>query len=91
MGSGGPAVERRTLNRGDGVSIPPAAAAKLKQFRSPHLCLCLSEESLKAARPFYLVSMPREVKVPTQVVNVSPFYLVSIPGEVKDPTQEVNV
>ena len=29
------------------------------------LCQCLSEESLKAIDPFYLVSMPGEVKDPT--------------------------
>ena len=44
----------------DGGSIPPTAISKLSQFRSPHICLCLSEETLKA---FYLVSMP--VKDPT--------------------------
>ena len=34
------------------------------------LCQCLSEETLKAVGPFYLVSMPGEVKDPTQGVNV---------------------
>ena len=29
------------------------------------LCQCLSDETLKAVGPFYLVSMPREVKDPT--------------------------
>ena len=28
--------------------------------------LCFSDETLKAVGPFYLVSMPGEVKVPTQ-------------------------
>ena len=51
MGSVGRAVERRTVNRGDGVSIPPTAVSKLWQFRSPHICLCLSEETLKAGGP----------------------------------------
>ena len=32
--------------------------------------LCLSEDTLKAIGPFYLVSMPGEVKDPTQGVNV---------------------
>ena len=32
--------------------------------------LCLPEETLKAVGPFYLVSMPGEVKYPTQWVNV---------------------
>ena len=36
----------------------------------PHICLCLSEETLKADGPFCLVSMPGEVKDPTQGVNV---------------------
>ena len=30
MGSGGRAVERRTVNRGDGGSIPATAVSKLK-------------------------------------------------------------
>ena len=70
MGSGGGAVERRTVNLGDGGLIPPIAISKLKHFRPPHICLCLSEETLKAGGPFYLVSMPGEVKDPTQGVNV---------------------
>ena len=69
-GSGGRAVERRTVNRGDGGSIPPATVSKLRQFRLPHICLCLSQETLIADSPFYLVSMPGEVKDPTQGVNV---------------------
>ena len=32
--------------------------------------LCLSDETLKAVGPFYLVSMPGEVKDPAQGVNV---------------------
>ena len=55
-------MERRTVNRGDGGSIPPTTILKLRQFRSPHICLCLSEDTLKAGGPFYLVSMPGEVK-----------------------------
>ena len=62
--SGGRAVERRTVNRVDGGAIPPNAVSKLRQFRSPHICLCLSEETLKAGGPFCLVSMPGEVKIP---------------------------
>ena len=68
--SGGRAVERRTVNQGDGGSIPPTAVSKLRQFRLPHICLCLSEKTLNAGGPFYLVSMPGEVKDPTQGVNV---------------------
>ena len=62
MGSGGRAVERRTVNRGDGGSIPPAAVSKLMHFRSPQICPCLSEETLKAGVPFYLISMAGEIK-----------------------------
>ena len=70
VGSSGRAVERRTVNRGDVGSIPPSAILKLRQFRSRYICLCLSEETLKANGPFYLVSMPGEVKDPTRGVNV---------------------
>ncbi|KAK2180601.1 hypothetical protein NP493_436g01000 [Ridgeia piscesae] len=35
VGSGGRAVERRTVNRGDGGSIPPTAVSKLRQFLHP--------------------------------------------------------
>ena len=69
-GGGGRAVERRCVNRWDGGSIPPTAVSKLRQFRSPHICLCLSEETLIAGGPFHLVSIPGEVKDPTQGVNV---------------------
>ena len=34
--------------------------------------LCLSDETVKAVGPFYLVSMPGGVKDPTQGVNVYP-------------------
>ena len=47
MGSGGCMVLCRTLNRRDGGSIPPTAFSKLRQFHSPHICLCLLEETLK--------------------------------------------
>ena len=65
VGSSGRAVERRAINRVDGGSIPSTAISKPR-----HICLCLSEETLKAGGPFYLVSMPGEVKDPTQGVNV---------------------
>ena len=70
VGSSGRVVERRTVNRGDGGLIPPTAISKLRQFCSPHICLCLSEETQKDGGPFYLVSVPVEVKDPTQGVNV---------------------
>ena len=59
MGSGGRVVECWTVNRGDGGSIPPTAVLKLGSFVHR---LCFSEETLKAGGPFYLVSMPGEVK-----------------------------
>ena len=34
------------------------------------LCQCLSEETQKAVGPFYLVSMPEDLKDPTQGLNV---------------------
>ena len=37
-----------------------------RRFKTLAICLCLSEETLKAGGPFYLVSMPGEVKDPTQ-------------------------
>ena len=40
-------IERRTVNREDGGSIPPTAVLK-RQFRSPHICLSLSEDTLKS-------------------------------------------
>ena len=66
MGSGGHVVERQTVNQGDGGSIPPTAVSKLVH----PTFVCLSEETLIAGGPFYLVSMPGEVKDPTQGVNV---------------------
>ena len=46
----------KTVYRGDRSSKPPSVT----------LSLCLSEETLKAVGPFYLVSMPGEVKDPPQ-------------------------
>ena len=63
-------LERCTVNRGDDGSIPLTAISKLRQFRSPHISLCLSEATPKAGGPFYLVSMPGEVKDPIQGANV---------------------
>ena len=45
------------------------AAWKLWQHFPFKLCQCLSEETLKAVGP-YVVSMPGEVKYPTQGVNL---------------------
>ena len=46
VGSGGHVVEHRNVSRGDSGSVPPAAISKFRQCRSPHICLCLSEETL---------------------------------------------
>ena len=67
VGSGGRALERRTVNRGDDGSITPTAVSKRRQFRSPHICLCLSEETLKPVGPSYIVYMPGDVKNSTNV------------------------
>ena len=66
MRSGGRAVERRTVNRGDGGSIPPTATLKLRQFLSLHVCLCLSDIKSRGS-----VSMSGEVKYHTQGLNVN--------------------
>ena len=57
-------------NGGEGGSIAPTTVSKPWQFCSPYICMCLSEEILKAGGPFYLVSMPGEVNDPTHGVNV---------------------
>ena len=49
---------------------PPTAVSKLRQMCDEQNYLCLLKETLKAGGPFYLVSMPGEVKYPTQGVNV---------------------
>ena len=43
--SSGRVVERRTVNRGDCGSIPPAAVSKHRQFRIPHICLSFGRET----------------------------------------------
>ena len=67
---GGRVVEHWTVNWGDCGSIQPAAVSKHRQFNSLHICLCLSEETLKAGGPFCLVSMSGEVNDPKQGANV---------------------
>ena len=50
----------------------PAGGTSLRNFGNsvyrtlPGVTECLSEETIKAVGPFYLVSMPVEVKYPTQ-------------------------
>ena len=41
----------------------------VKTWLSTLVSLCLPDETLTAVGPFYLVSMPGEVKDPTQGVN----------------------
>ena len=56
----------RTVN-GSSPAAVKKTFSELWQFRSPRfvICQCLSDETLKAVGPFYLVSMPGEVKDPT--------------------------
>ena len=59
-------LERATDNQVVAGSNPADAVWKLAISFTP-LCQCLSEETLKAVGPFYLVSMPGEVKDPTSL------------------------
>ena len=59
------------------TSMPPAPGTwhvirckNLALYIRDCVSLCLSDETLKAVGPCYLVSMPGEVKDPTQGVNV---------------------
>ena len=63
-------LERATDNRVVAGSNHTEAVWKLLAISFTPLCQCLSEETLKAVGPFYLVSMPGEVKYPTPGVNV---------------------
>ena len=58
-------LERRT---GDRVvlGLNSAGSTSLRNLPIPFtpLCQCLSEETLKAVDPFYLMSMPEEVNIP---------------------------
>ena len=70
-------LERWTGDRTVRGSNPTAENFSLRNFgnsvcdRIPFTplcqCECLSEETLKAVGPFYLVSMPGEVKDPTSL------------------------
>ena len=59
-----------------GPGSPPGLDEYYSRFKNLALyirdceSLCLSDETVKAVGPFYLVSMPGEVKYPTQGVNV---------------------
>ena len=54
-------------NRVIAGSNPAEAVWKTLAISFTPLCQCLSEETLKAVGPFYLVSMPGEVKDPTSL------------------------
>ena len=65
-------LERWTGDRVVQGSNHAAATYSLRNFGNSvypafKLCQCLSEETLKAVGPFYLVSMPGEVKDPTSL------------------------
>ena len=61
LGRGVRVVEHRTFRpKGPGFKTTSCFEAWAISFTP--LCLCLSEESVKAVSPFYLVSMPGEVK-----------------------------
>ena len=51
-------------------TLSPYDQVDVNPVEQPNICLCLSEETLKAGGPFYLVSMPGEIKDPTHGVNV---------------------
>ena len=63
-------IERATDNRVVASSNPTEKCLEALAISFTPLCQCLSEETLKAVCPFYLVSMSGEVKDPTQGVNV---------------------
>ena len=62
-------LEHMTGERGV-LGSNPAGGIRFGTLAVPfsQLCQCLSEETLKAVGPFYLVSMPGEVKDSTQGV-----------------------
>ena len=62
-------LDRTTDDRVVVASNPAGAACKLA-ISFTVLSQCLSEEILKSIGPFYVMSMPGEVKDPTQGVNV---------------------
>ena len=65
VGRGGRVVERRAFVERTEVQNHLSRFEAWAISFTP-LCLCLSEETLKAVGPFYLVSMTGEVKDPTQ-------------------------
>ena len=71
-------LARSLITRPARVRFPGQDAQEARIIRCKNLALyirdcvslCLSDKTLKAVGPFYLVSMPGEVKYPTQGVNV---------------------
>ena len=62
LGRGVQVVEHRTFqSKGPGFKTTYCCFEAWATSFTP-LCLCLSEESVKTVSPFYLVSMPGEVK-----------------------------
>ena len=58
VGNGGRTVERQIVNQGDGGLTPPTCCCfETLAIFLLHICLCLSEETLKAGGPFYMVSV----------------------------------
>ena len=72
VGSGGRAVERRTVNRGDGGSIPPAAVSKLREFRSLHITQVYFGRDTESLWSFLSGVYARGCKISHTGVNVSP-------------------
>ena len=60
----------RHSRRGPGALGPYIRCKNLALYIRDGVSLCLSDETLNAVGAFYLVSMPGEVKYPTQGVNV---------------------
>ena len=68
-------LARSLITRSARVRFPDQAVSiirckNLALYIRDCVSLCLSDETLKAVGPFCLVSMPGEVKDPTQGVNV---------------------
>ena len=74
-------LERTTDNRVVAGSNPTEAIWKLWQFPLPPLPVPLGRDT-KSLGPFYLVSMPVEVKDPTPGVKVQPSVdSIILPGQ----------
>ncbi len=63
-------LERTADDRVVAGSSPAGAASQFGQVYLTHIACVFSDETLYAVVPFYLLSMPKEVKDRTQGVNV---------------------